>query len=213
MAAEMVQRYTEQREPLTVLARAYGVHPVTVRQHLLAKGVHMRRRGGDTREFLDAESDRIKSMWEDNYSSAAIATALRSSQSTIHREMRRLGLEPKVRRKRGPAHGMWGGGKVITSQGYVLVRAEPDDPIASAMANSTGYVSEHRLAMARSLGRALEQNETVHHADGNKSNNAIANLQLLRTNHGKGARFRCNVCGSHDVVAVEIGEAAGSAVS
>ncbi len=38
---------------------------------------------------------------------------------------------------------------------------------------------EHRLFMEQYLGRPLRPDEVVHHIDGNRSNNTLANLQLL----------------------------------
>ena len=47
------------------------------------------------------------------------------------------------------------------------------------MADKDGYVYEHRLVIARSLGRCLEPGEEVHHLDGGKGDNALKNLELL----------------------------------
>lgn len=44
-----------------------------------------------------------------------------------------------------------------------------------------GYVAEHRLVMEKHLERYLRPEETVHHIDGNKTNNNISNLQLFHT--------------------------------
>lgn len=59
-------------------------------------------------------------------------------------------------------------------KGYVVVH-RPDHP----MANKAGKLFEHRLVMAEHLGRMLDPSEVVHHKDGNRSNNAIDNLELL----------------------------------
>src|SRR5215212_5926337 len=50
------------------------------------------------------------------------------------------------------------------------------------MARKDGYIMEHRLVMAKHLGRLLSRTEVVHHKDHNTRNNSIENLQLFKTN-------------------------------
>jgi hypothetical protein len=50
------------------------------------------------------------------------------------------------------------------------------------MARSDGLVMEHRLVMAMHLDRILTPREVVHHADGNRRNNALDNLVLFPDN-------------------------------
>ena len=80
--------------------------------------------------------------------------------------------------KSGKDNIMWNGGRRVDRGGYVGIRINDDSPYFE-MVNSGGYVAEHRLVMAKHLGRCLTNNEHVHHKDRNKHNNNIENLELL----------------------------------
>ena len=80
--------------------------------------------------------------------------------------------------RRGKRASNWQGGRHVTPRGYVRVWLHPQDPFY-AMAESGGYVREHRLVMAKALGRCLKRSEIVHHLNGKKDDNRIENLVLL----------------------------------
>ena len=61
-----------------------------------------------------------------------------------------------------------------TKSGY-YVRYVPWHPMAS----KDRLVMEHRLVMEGLIGRILEEDEVVHHIDGNKGNNSPENLKLM----------------------------------
>lgn len=105
--------------------------------------------------------------------------------------------------RHGADHHAWKDGRVLTTQGYVLVLVRPDDPLfcmAREKADGAHYVLEHRLVLARKFGRPLEAPETVHHIDGNRENNAEENLELRQGRHGKGAVHVCADCGSRNIL-------------
>jgi len=62
----------------------------------------------------------------------------------------------------------WKGGREITASGYVRL-----------WISRTERVMEHRLVMEQHLGRKLNRDEIVHHINGNRADNRLANLQLM----------------------------------
>lgn len=83
-----------------------------------------------------------------------------------------------AKRRVGSLSPNWKGGIIRHTEGYTLIKLNRDD-FFMPMANSHGYVSEHRLVMARSLSRCLLPWEIVHHKNGKRDDNRIENLELL----------------------------------
>lgn len=158
------------------------------------------RRGGQLRPWTKRQRATIVRRYEAGQSQAAIAPHFGTSQITISRVLREEG----VRTGRRPhGHGNWNGGRVRMGS-YVAVMVEPDSPFAS-MRMSQGYVLEHRLVMAKKLGRPLTSRESVHHINGVRDDNRPENLQLRRGKHGTGQVLACADCGSRNVVHVGLG--------
>jgi len=93
------------------------------------------------------------------------------------------------RKRVGPAHPLYRGGKRIDAQGYVTITSGPG-----------AGMREHRVIMSAALGRVLLPTEIVHHVNGNKADNRLANLSLEtrashNREHGKGSEVLCRDCG------------------
>lgn len=76
------------------------------------------------------------------------------------------------------------------SHGYWYVPVPEPDRWLVCGATQAG---EHRLAMARHLGRPLADDEVVHHVNGKRTDNRLENLELWSTAHPKGQRVEDKV--------------------
>lgn len=182
-------------ESMESIAARLGTGRPSVRSALDRRGVERRVGGGRVQDFTPEEESEILRLYlEEGWSQFGIGRHLKTSQVRIGRLLRSKGVQGHARRW-GRGHGRWKGGRISAHQGYMQVLAEPDDPIAGAMKNKVGYVLEHRLVMARHLGRPLTSTETVHHKNGKRDDNRIENLELRVGNHGKGSTHaHCPTC-------------------
>ncbi len=83
--------------------------------------------------------------------------------------------------ERGENHPSWKGGKVFTTDGYYAIQVPNDNffyPMVGHRDKYGGYVLEHRLVMAKTLGRCLQSWEIIHHKNGVKTDNRLENLAL-----------------------------------
>lgn len=179
--------------PTPELKRRYGGSASTYLEIVRRNGGKIRPwKGRPSVKLTDADEKDICDRYKAGMSSVALATITEHSQPTICMVLRRNGIELRRRRKNKVRH-RW-----VHPQGYVYVRVEPDDPMV-VMCMTKGVVAEHRLVMARKLGRPLLKTETVHHINGDRQDNRIENLQLRQGKHGKHVVMCCLDCGSRNV--------------
>jgi len=94
---------------------------------------------------------------------------------------------------RGEKSASWKGGRFIDRWGYVQISLPLGDFFLQ-MVKANGYVLEHRLVIAKHLGRVLQSWEIVHHKNGIRDDNRLENLELASSvsehikEHSKGYR-------------------------
>lgn len=189
--------------PLAEMRRRYKVGTWAIRTAARDCGVALREKGGRRREFSEDTINEMARLYEhERYSQGQIAAEFQTSVPMVNRLLRARGIPARGKMARGERHGSWNGGRVTIGE-YTAILVSTDDPM-HCMAHRTGYVLEHRLVMARALGRPLLDSETVHHIDGDRRNNKLDNLQLRFGKHGAGVKLKCRCCGSTDIVPIEL---------
>lgn len=152
--------------------------------------------------------DKMVRMYEDGMSTPEIAKEMGITHQSVTYHLCRRGVKLRkgVGAKLGAEHHNWRGGRYIEN-GYVVIKVDMSDPILAPMCSKGrhgDYVLEHRVVMARSLGRPLRPSETVHHKNGDRQDNRLENLQLRQGQHGPGIVLTCAKCGSHDLSVEEL---------
>jgi hypothetical protein len=104
----------------------------------------------------------------------------------VRAKRRFCSLECRDETLRGPNVHTWRGGRTYKG-GYVWVWLDKDDfffPMTHG--HKHPHVAEHRLVIARDLGRCLTPFEVVHHKNGIRDDNRLENLELSTRNaHSK----------------------------
>lgn len=91
----------------------------------------------------------------------------------------------------------WIDGRTVNAGGYVSLRL-PTHPNAG----KNGRVLEHRYVMECHLRRLLEPTETVHHLNGDRSDNRLENLELWNSSQPYGQRVCDKVAWAKEILAL-----------
>lgn len=103
-----------------------------------------------------------------------------------------------LRANRGPKSRFWRGGKYADAHGYIVINISALTPEERILAVEPGrklsIIREHRLVMAKHLGRILTKREIVHHKNGIRTDNRLENLELWTTAHPVWQRATDMIC-------------------
>lgn len=83
------------------------------------------------------------------------------------------------------------GATIKHNKGYLMEKCEDGS-----------WRPQHRVIMERHLGRRLRRNETVHHKNGVKNDNRMANLELWASVHPAGQRVEDLVSFAREILAL-----------
>ena len=93
-------------------------------------------------------------------------------------------------------------GVIVSGYRFILVSKNSE---YITMSNKDHYVREHRLIMAKHLGRLLTHSEEVHHINGDKLDNRLENLTVTdRYTHGLLHRRRANALNNMDDLLINL---------
>lgn len=193
--AQIVGRYRE-RPNAGDIGREFGISAASVLNRVHAAGGSIPPRTAWNAKHLSAsQKEEVLRLRAKGLGTRQVGAAIGVDYRRVRKFLLEQGLEVWNKKGRAPEHKGPGG--------YVWVNVDPNDPLF-VMANKRGYVLKHRYVLAQSLGRPLTPSETVHHINAVRDDNRLENLQLRQGRHGRGARFVCLDCGSHNVEAAPL---------
>ena len=124
----------------------------------------------------------------------------RVSPSTIKRNLKYHNIiirnlsEGRKNKLLGKENPFYKTGEITSKQsGYIFKLIFPDNPFYSMTGKSNNYIQEHRLVMAKKLGRCLKKWEIVHHKNRNRSDNRIENLEIYNNKEHNSFHFENNL--------------------
>ncbi len=150
----LTQEYFDNKKTYYDIAAENGVSPVTVhywfKKYGLCPGIH-NRRIVHPHVWSDEEKLEVSQRHKGRVKSAE--------------ERKKISESKKIK---------CAGHQKLREDGYIAIYYP-----AHLMANSEGYVMQHRLVVSEAAGRLLQDDEVVHHINGDRKDNRLENLKVM----------------------------------
>jgi biotin operon repressor len=172
---ELKDLYVTQGLSVDVIASMLKCKVKTIRFYLNEYGITNYSRGGQVVWNINKETLR-KLYHDDKLGLPEIAKTLGCSETTAFNKLKEYGLqigaEEQERRRLERNKVRFARQRMISGYQYIKAEGHP-------LANSNGFVTEHRLVAEKALGRKIKHGERIHHINLRKRDNRIENLAVL----------------------------------
>lgn len=182
---DLIVRMASEHQLSWEIAEATGTSAASIRTYIYKHQIPWepdKKRSKPKPSACRAHHETVKAMAEAGAAYQMIAEAVGTTRHRVREYLEREDIRRPDwcsywRSMTGPLNPMWNGGRMTDKDGYVLLWM-PGHPEA----NHHGQVREHRIVMARVLGRPLRPGEVVDHRNDIRDDNRPENLRLFASN-------------------------------
>ena len=196
---DIVNHHLSGKLTLKCIASLYDCSEGCIRKILERKEIPPHRQGRQYVGFNKEDTLSILKYWNDKLSVGEIAKKMKCSSKKIKNFFCHILIKYEPRYLSGRRHPKFILGIITNSNGVKKIKLNYDDPCYSLM-DKSGYAPLSRVVASKKSGHVLRKDQTVHHINGERSDDNSENLQVRNGQHGSGIIYICENCKSSDII-------------